>query len=103
VITSILNTYQKFISPLLGKNCRYIPTCSEYAKEQFTHNSSFFKAFYFTITRLLKCNQLFVGGFDYPIVQKEFKNIQFKKNDVVYWFVPLKDRKNYFKIIKKWS
>lgn len=25
--------YQKFISPLLGKNCRFMPTCSAYMIE----------------------------------------------------------------------
>jgi len=30
IIIKIIKFYQYFISPLLGNNCRYLPTCSEY-------------------------------------------------------------------------
>ena len=29
----LIKGYQKFISPLLGDNCRFYPTCSAYAIE----------------------------------------------------------------------
>ena len=29
----LVRQYQKFISPLLGSNCRYTPTCSQYMIE----------------------------------------------------------------------
>ena len=31
----IIRIYQLTISPLLGSNCRFMPTCSEYALESF--------------------------------------------------------------------
>lgn len=65
-------------------------------------NNSFFKAIYFTITRILKCNQLFKGGIDYPIVNKiPNKSIIYKKIKVIYWFVPTEDNK-YF-VVKNWE
>jgi hypothetical protein len=65
-------------------------------------NNSFFKGIYFTITRILKCNQLFVGGIDYPIVNKiPNKSIMHKKIKVIYWFVPTKNNK-YF-VVKNWE
>jgi hypothetical protein len=30
-------------------------------------------ALFFTIKRVLTCNQLFLGGFDYPIVKRDLK------------------------------
>jgi len=32
-VVSLINFYKYLISPLLGNNCRYLPTCSEYTKE----------------------------------------------------------------------
>jgi putative membrane protein insertion efficiency factor len=97
----LIRFYQKFISPLKPKSCRYYPTCSQYAYIQF-ENNRFFKAIYFTIARILKCNPLFKGGFDYPIVKHTFKeNIIFKKINVQYWFVPYK--KDQYFVIKNWE
>ena len=39
IITSplilLIRGYQLIISPLIGSNCRFMPTCSEYAMESF--------------------------------------------------------------------
>ena len=32
-IINLINIYKYLISPLLGNNCRFLPTCSEYTKE----------------------------------------------------------------------
>jgi len=92
--------YQKFLTLLSFGSCRYYPTCSEYAKWQFDKNS-FFKAIYFTILRILKCNQLFIGGIDYPTMGSDFKNVVYKRINVKYWFVPT-DNNKYF-MIKNWD
>ena len=93
--------YQKFISRYTYSSCRFYPTCSEYAVWQF-ENNSFFKAIYFTITRILKCNQLFDGGIDYPTVKKvPYKSVLFKKIKVKYWLIPTKDNK--YIVIKNWE
>lgn len=101
IVKLFIKFYQKIISPLKPKSCRYYPTCSEYALWQL-ENNSFFKAIYFTITRILKCNQLFQGGFDYPVVKKIYKqDIVFKKIKVKYWFVPV--TKDKLIVIKNWE
>ena len=101
LVKLFIKFYQKFISPLKPKSCRYYPTCSEYALWQL-ENNSFFKAIYFTITRILKCNQLFKGGFDYPVVKKKYKQaIVFKKIQVKYWYVPVSKDKSV--VIKNWE
>ena len=33
IFIKIIEFYQKNISPLLGHNCKYYPTCSEYTKQ----------------------------------------------------------------------
>lgn len=96
----LLAFYQKFLTVLLGYgSCRYYPTCSEYAKWQL-ENNNFFKALLLSILRVLRCNQLFRGGIEYPIVKKDFKipSLQ-KKIDtnfiIKYWFVPKGDKAFY--------
>ncbi len=55
--------YQKFISPLLGNNCRFSPTCSEYfimAVEKY----GAIKGSYLGGKRILKCHPFNPGGYD---------------------------------------
>ena len=47
------------------KNCKYIPTCSNYAIAVL-NDFGFFKGSYLTIKRLLKCNPFSKGGIDLP-------------------------------------
>ncbi|MCO4794549.1 MAG: membrane protein insertion efficiency factor YidD [Bacteriovoracaceae bacterium] len=55
--------YQLFISPFLGRNCRFQPTCSEYAKECF-EKFPLPKALWYSSKRLAKCHPFHSGGFD---------------------------------------
>jgi len=97
LLIKLIDTYQMFISPMLGNNCRYYPSCSEYTKIEFELNSSI-KALLLSTKRILTCNQLFKGGIDYPIVEKKLKNIQYSKIPVKYWLIPTE--KNKFIVIK---
>ena len=93
IIKQIIKFYQKYLSLISYGSCRYYPTCSQYALWQFDNNG-IFKAFYFTILRILKCNQLFPGGFDYPVIKKLEKNsINYKKIKIIYWYIPLENGK----------
>ncbi len=91
LVLLLIKFYQKYLTILSFGSCRYYPTCSSYAKTQFEHNN-FFKAFYFSILRILKCNPLFDGGFDYVKIKSPAKNkinLEFKKIKVKYWLVPV--------------
>jgi len=94
IAKAFIRFYQRYLSVISFGSCRYYPTCSQYGLWQLDNNG-FFKAFYFTMFRILKCNQLFDGGFDYPVIKsfKKFKNIKYKKIKVIYWYVPLKNGK----------
>ncbi|MCL2767798.1 MAG: membrane protein insertion efficiency factor YidD [Synergistaceae bacterium] len=59
----LIQCYKRFISPMLGHNCRFIPSCSEYAVEAYT-KYGFIKGSYLTITRLLRCAPWGKGGYD---------------------------------------
>ena len=63
ILLLIIKFYQYFISPWLGRNCRFYPTCSSYAKEAISTHGSF-KGLFLSIKRILKCNPLFSGRFD---------------------------------------
>lgn len=59
----IVRGYQKFISPLLGNNCRFSPTCSQYfimAVEKY----GVVKGSYLGGKRILKCHPFNPGGYD---------------------------------------
>ena len=57
--------YQRTLSPLIGRQCRFYPTCSEYARLCFVHYS-FIEALGKSIWRILRCQPLTVGYEDYP-------------------------------------
>lgn len=63
-IIKIIRIYQKFISPLLGQNCRFHPTCSQYAIEALTVHGAV-KGTYLSVKRILKCNPWGASGVDY--------------------------------------
>ncbi|HOJ50732.1 MAG TPA: membrane protein insertion efficiency factor YidD [Spirochaetota bacterium] len=66
----IIKFYQKILSPLLGNNCRFYPTCSNYAIESFSKHN-FIKAFLLSIFRILRCNPYSKGGYDPVPLKKE--------------------------------
>ncbi len=91
-----IKAYQ-YISRMLPASCRYYPTCSEYAKWQFEFNPPH-KAMLASGLRILKCNQLFEGGIDYPIVEFTPKKTAYLCNHkplcgkikIIYWLAPKK-------------
>lgn len=55
--------YQIFLRPWLNGNCRFHPTCSEYALEAFERHSPG-KALWLTAARLWKCRPFSEFGMD---------------------------------------
>ena len=60
-LISVIKLYQFFVSPLIGSNCRYLPTCSEYFIESLKING-FFKGMFLGIKRILKCHPIKILG-----------------------------------------
>ena len=68
----LIRGYQLIISPLLGSNCRFMPTCSEYAMESL-RSHGLIKGSYLTIKRIGKCHPWGGHGYD-PIPTKKAEN-----------------------------
>lgn len=68
----LVRLYQRFLSPLLGGNCRFHPTCSQYSIMAIEHHGAV-KGLWLTIRRIFRCHPLNPGGHD-PIPQKTKKN-----------------------------
>ncbi len=60
--------YRRFVSPMLGCNCRFFPSCSEYALGALQLHGAF-KGSLLSVLRILRCNPLFPGGYD-PVPPK---------------------------------
>jgi hypothetical protein len=63
----LIKKYQQFLSPLLGNNCRFDPTCSNYGVNAIQIHG-FVKGSWLTTKRILKCHPLNSGGYD-PVPQ----------------------------------
>ena len=59
----LIEKYQKYISPNLGNNCKYYPSCSEYTKQAIQKYGTL-KGSFLGIKRILKCNPFSKGGYD---------------------------------------
>tara|TARA_X000000368_G_C22940054_1_gene671731 strand:+ start:776 stop:1015 length:240 start_codon:yes stop_codon:yes gene_type:complete len=55
--------YQIVISPILGNNCRFNPTCSNYALLSLKKRGLLLGSF-LSLKRIIKCNPLHPGGHD---------------------------------------
>ncbi len=61
-LIKIIKLYKLFISPFLGNNCRYMPTCSEYFMESL-EEEGVFKGTLKGTKRILSCHPIkFLGG-----------------------------------------
>lgn len=63
IIILFIIFYQKNISPGLGTNCKYEPTCSEYTK-QAIEKYGVIKGLIKGFKRILRCNPFSKGGYD---------------------------------------
>ena len=67
-LISIIRMYQLFISPILGQNCRYLPSCSEYSIESIKQ-FGFFRGIFLSLKRISKCHPWGNHGYD-PVPNK---------------------------------
>jgi putative membrane protein insertion efficiency factor len=61
----LIRIYQWTISPLLGQNCRFHPTCSQYAVEA-VQSFGALRGSWLAVKRLGRCHPWHPGGFDPP-------------------------------------
>ncbi|MDR1276886.1 MAG: membrane protein insertion efficiency factor YidD [Candidatus Accumulibacter sp.] len=59
----LIRFYQYGISPMLGRQCRFIPSCSEYTAEAIGKYGAA-KGLYYGVKRIFRCHPWNPGGVD---------------------------------------
>jgi uncharacterized protein len=72
ISTAPIRLYRRFVSPALPARCKYHPTCSEYGLEAI-RRYGVLRGSVLAGWRLLRCNPLSRGGFDYVEDQTLFR------------------------------
>ena len=67
-VVGLIVAYKKWISPLFGPSCRFIPSCSTYGIEAVTKHGPW-KGSWLTLKRLSKCHPFTPCGCD-PVPEK---------------------------------
>ena len=62
----LIKIYQICLSPFLGKNCRFNPTCSVYTTQAIT-KYGIIKGSYLSLRRLMKCHPFSKSDYYDPI------------------------------------
>ncbi|MCT4635113.1 MAG: membrane protein insertion efficiency factor YidD [Rickettsiales bacterium] len=63
IVVLFIKGYQYILSPYWPGVCRYTPTCSNYSIAAF-NKYGFFKGFWFSIKRIVKCHPWGGSGHD---------------------------------------
>ena len=68
ILIRLIRCYQICLSPWLGRQCRFAPSCSHYGIQAILRFGAL-KGTYLTVVRLLKCQPLGPWGYD-PVPEK---------------------------------
>jgi putative membrane protein insertion efficiency factor len=63
VLLAALAAYQYLFRPLLGANCRFYPSCSDYAREAIERHGAAYGA-WLAVRRIGRCHPWHPGGYD---------------------------------------
>ena len=69
IAIKLIHGYRLVLSPWIGNQCRFYPSCSHYSEEALTRHG-FFIGTYLTLRRLIKCHPWHQGGID-PVPEKQ--------------------------------
>ena len=63
ILLALISGYKIALSPLLGANCRFFPTCSSYAAESIERHGALYGS-WLAVKRIAKCHPWHRGGVD---------------------------------------
>ncbi len=63
LLRGLIRAYQLLISPMLGPNCRYLPSCSDYAAEAILRHGTLAGG-WLAVKRLARCHPWGGSGYD---------------------------------------
>jgi putative membrane protein insertion efficiency factor len=63
VLLALIRGYQYLLRPLLGSNCRFYPSCSDYARQAIARHGAV-RGLWLAIKRVGRCHPYHPGGFD---------------------------------------
>jgi putative membrane protein insertion efficiency factor len=63
ILMWMIRAYQVILSPFFGQQCRFYPTCSQYALEAINRHGAIVGSYY-TMRRLIRCHPWHAGGHD---------------------------------------
>ena len=72
----IIRFYQRYLSPLKGRTCRFHPPCSQYAATAI-RDFGLVQGLGLALKRILKCHPFHPGGYD-PVPLKTVKGLRLK-------------------------
>ncbi len=65
-LLAFIKAYNLILSPWMGNQCRFSPTCSAYAHQAIQKHGSF-KGSWLAVKRLIKCQPYYKGDFMDPV------------------------------------
>ena len=63
VLLLVLRAYQYTLRPLLGANCRFYPSCSDYSREAIERYGAA-RGSWLAVRRIARCHPYHAGGYD---------------------------------------
>ena len=74
VMLLVISIYRWFLSPLLGSNCRYYPSCSHFAQDAIRIHGAL-RGSVLAVKRIVSCHPWADGGYDpVPVKDKQAFN-----------------------------
>jgi len=63
LVLALLRGYQYLVRPMLGANCRFYPSCSDYAREAVERHGAA-RGAWLALRRVGRCHPYHPGGYD---------------------------------------
>jgi putative membrane protein insertion efficiency factor len=63
LLVFLIQAYRYTLSPMLGRSCRFFPSCSEYAIEALQRHGAV-RGTWLAVRRITRCHPWHPGGYD---------------------------------------